>query len=183
MSQLFVLVEEMAAASWKHSVGRILPGLDNVSRLNRYVVEGSKKKKSVTVYSRFGWVKWHRKPITEDEWARVFSKHKYFVPNVTGLDLIYSRAGGPGLAGIRHFKLDALPPIAFHNPGIDIKFQSVQEKDVLPIVTVELENGTKHEINCRGLRDSAILEKIYELDGSSIERDAFRSHNHVVYFE
>ena len=88
------------------------------------------------------------------------------------------------MAGIRHFKLEALPPLAFHNPNLEITFKTHQAKDVPPEITLDLKDGSSHVIDCFGLRDAVILEKVYEIDGSNDSaRQPFRSHKHVVYFE
>ena len=93
--------------------------------------------KTVSRKNRFGYVKYHPKPVTEADFKKVFARHEYLIPGVQKLSLRLSRRGG-GVAGLRRFRFDILPALEHHNEleatvEIEEEKHSVAELDVIMV--------------------------------------------------
>jgi hypothetical protein len=96
--------------------------------------------KTVSRKNRFGYVKYHPKPVTEADFKKVFARHEYLVPGVAELTVRLSRRGG-GVAGLRRFRFDILPAVDHHNDltaavQVEEEQTGVAELDVVMVSSI-----------------------------------------------
>ena len=120
---------------------------------------------AVSRKNRFGWIKYHAKPRSPAEWERVFARHAYLLPSVAQLKVRLSRRGA-SLAGLRRFRFDVLPAVEHHN-ALSASLETLTEEASVAQLHVVMRDGTTHELDCRGLREAAILDALYALDPAS----------------
>ncbi len=117
--------------------------------------------------NRFGWIPFHNKPKSDQDWERIFERHPYVLPSLDELTVTLSRRGA-GVAGLRRFRFDVLPAIQHHNR--DLKVTVVVDNETLARAEVSVKKRGEKEarlLDCRKKRDAAILEELYAIDPAS----------------
>jgi hypothetical protein len=146
----------------------------------KFFVFGAEMSKLTNKVNRFGFVRNHAKPKTEEEWANVYARHAYVLPSIQEMTLRLSRRG-KGVAGLRRFRFDVLPAVVHHNQAkVTVEVDTKVERYECFLLgffsfflfsradlSVKLIDGTTHEINCYGKRDHVILDELYKLDPKS----------------
>lgn len=100
------------------------------------------------------------KPRNQEEWDRLFNKHKYILPSsVSSVHVKWSKKGA-GQTGARLFNVQYVTPMRHWNSNVKFSHERMQEPGE-PTILMGV-NGAEKQMNVRGKRVEEIYEEMLE---------------------
>jgi len=110
-----------------------------------------------------GHERWLPRARTREDWLKLYHQRREYLYGIRSVELTWYKEG-KGNTGARHFHYFKAPVLRHWNPDIHVReVKLLRASPPAPKLVVELDDGTKKEIDVSGLKEVQIWEKLVAL--------------------